>query len=160
MKHLAARALLWTLALLTGLVFQASAKTTGPVRVVVGDARPRLGQPCEELHYYRATLVVQAEGARAVFALAGGQTEGSLPLTPDQEDMMRSHDAYVADVQLGTFEPSSAGDAGSPLTCRLNPTYHFYCPADGAMDRLCLTWVGRQSPATGSREAPLALRRG
>lgn len=113
--------------------------------VLVRDAAPGLGEPCEDLRFYPVTFVETPGGWNASFAFADGATRGGLPLPADDWRMIESNDAYVADVQLGSFEPRTAGDHKTALLCRIDPTYHFYCPTSRALDQLCVTWVRRSA---------------
>ncbi len=124
----------------TGRNFLAGA---GPADVLVRDPAPHLGEPCEDLHYYLVAFIQDTPQVRAVFSFAGGTARGSLPLSPNQARMIGSADAYVTDVQLGTYEPLVPNAGQSSLSCRLDPTYHLYCPSTHAVDQLCLTWIHR-----------------
>ena len=116
-----------------------------PVVVMVRDPRPRVGEPCRDLHSYAVQFTADADGRRAgVFAFAGGATSGSLPLTTEQAMLVADHRAYVTDVQLGSYEPIDNVDQSGRLTCRLDRTFHFYCPATDGLDQLCFTWVARR----------------
>jgi hypothetical protein len=119
--------------------------------VLVRDAAPLLGESCEDLRLYNVTLVETPEGWAASFAFAGGATRGIVRLHPDQTPMIGSEDAYVADTQLGSYEPTERGGDPKALACRLDPTYHFFCPASGVLDRLCVTWVYRPSRSSTGR---------
>jgi hypothetical protein len=120
-----------------------------PPTASIHDTPPRPGEPCRNTHYYAVKFVTDSNGQiRAVFMLAGGMTSGSLDLSAADAQLVANHDAYVADVQLGSYEPSDPAEPKSEPVCRLNPTYHFYCPATDALDQLCLTWVPRRSTAS------------
>jgi hypothetical protein len=109
------------------------------------DAPPMAGEPCRNTHDYPVKFVADTNGQlMAVFMLAGGVTSGSLDLSPTDVQLASTHDAYVTDVQLGSYESSTLTGSNGTLVCRLNPTFHFYCPTTNQMDRLCLTWVSRQ----------------
>jgi len=113
------------------------------VLVEVRTRRPRAGAPCEDLQYHRVEFVAVGGGAEvARFALFGGLSQGTLALRADQVAMISSRDAYVADVQLGTYEPRSDGGG---LRCRLDPRYHFDCPTTRTLDQLCLVWTPKRS---------------
>jgi len=113
-----------------------TATTTRP-----DDEPPIVGEPCRDTHHYSVKFVVDTDGRlSAVFMLAGGTTSGSIHLSPSDVRLAATHDAYVTDVQLGSYEPSTGAGPGT-LVCRLNPTFHFYCPVTDQMDQLCLTWV-------------------
>jgi hypothetical protein len=92
------------------------------------------------VHYYRAALVQGPRGASAEFAFADGASRGVISVTLVQWSMAAVADAYVTDVQLGTYEWP---DRGSRFECSIDPTFHFYCPATGATDQLCITWSRR-----------------
>jgi hypothetical protein len=112
------------------------------------------------VHRYLVTLGEDAGGLpRAVFSFAGGTTRGTLPLSSDEASRLSAYNAYVSDVQLGSYEPSNPADPARGLVCRLSPTFHFYCPATGALDQLCLTWSGRprETGTTGFPRFPSAL---
>jgi hypothetical protein len=105
-------------------------------------AAPSLGDPCRNTFTYNVRFTNDTAGnAQARFAFAGGAAAGSFPLSDANAAMMGTHDAYITDVQLGTYEPSVATDPNSPLTCQINPTFHYFCPATGALDEFCYTWV-------------------
>jgi hypothetical protein len=115
------------------------------------DAPPMAGEPCRDTRHYPVKFVANANGQlMAAFMLAGGMTSGSLDLSPTDGQLAATHDAYVTDVQLGSYEPSTLTGSNGTLVCQLNPTFHFYCPATNQMDQLCLSWVSRQ----GSDHAP------
>jgi hypothetical protein len=117
---------------------QRSART-----VLVRDDRPYLGESCLNLYAHPAVVVVDPGGdPDAVFTLAGGATSGRLPLSQDDVRLAATHDGYVIDAQLGSYE-----ELGGRLVCRLSPTFHFYCPDTDALDRACITWVARPTPS-------------
>ncbi len=116
---------------------------TAPATAMVRYANPRVGEACADLHYYRVTFVEDAGGIRASFAFAGGAGRGSFPLATDQVGMIATADGYVTDVQLGSYEPLTPSRREAVLMCRLNPTYHLYCPATQGLDQFCYTWVRR-----------------
>jgi hypothetical protein len=96
------------------------------------------------VHYYRVTFVEIAGEVRGTFAVFGGASRGSMIVHDDQVTMLHSSDAYVTDVQVGSYEQS--GKHGrTPLRCDIVPTYRFYCPATREVDELCYTWLGRPS---------------
>jgi hypothetical protein len=93
------------------------------------------------VHYQRVDFVVSSDGdVIAKFPVFGGVSIGTLPLSPDQVKMIEAWDAYVADAQLGSYEPAAQQ---SVPECHLNRTYHFYCPAAHTLDQLCITWLPR-----------------
>jgi hypothetical protein len=108
---------------------------------------PKLGDPCQDtIHYPVAFTNDTAGDAHAQFSFAGGATGGSFPegsqyFSADDALKMATNDAYVTDVQLGTYERSDAADPNSQLTCQLNPTFHFLCPDTGQIDQFCLSWL-------------------
>jgi hypothetical protein len=109
------------------------------------------GDHCQSVQYHPVTLAVDAAGhALAQFALAGGRATGSLPLSADDAARLDMDDAFVSDVQLGSYELSNPAGGASPPVCVLDPTYHLYCPATHLVGSLCLTWSARRGarPAT------------
>jgi len=118
------------------------AASSASADVLVRNAAPRLDDPCEDQHYYRVTFIEDANGVTALFRIAGGTSTGSARLTSEESRMILSADAYVTDVQLGTYVPSPNGGHAA-LACRLDPTYHVYCPATRGVDQFCLTFVRR-----------------
>ncbi|HXM57355.1 MAG TPA: hypothetical protein VOB72_18300 [Candidatus Dormibacteraeota bacterium] len=135
-------------------------KNVAPADVEQRLPNPQLGDPCQNTYYYRVSFSNDTGGnAAAIFAFAGGATSGTFGIgstyfTQADADMMGTHDGYVTDVQLGTYEPSNASDSNSPLTCQLKPTYHFFCPATGQLDQFCFTWVNH--PITNENLPPQA----
>ena len=116
-------------------------------------AAPSLGDPCRNTFHYDVRFTNDTSGnARANFSFAGGETAGSFALSDLDAQKMSTLDAFVTDVQLGTYEPSVATDPNSPLTCQINPTFHFYCPATGNVDEFCYTWT-QVAPIVGSERA-------
>jgi hypothetical protein len=101
---------------------------------------PRVGDPCRAVHANPATFVTDGDGrVSAVFRFAGGAAEGRVPLDARGAGLADSHAASVADVRLGSYEAAGRGGA---VECRLSGTFHFFCPATGAVDQLCVTWGG------------------
>jgi hypothetical protein len=101
---------------------------------------PRVGDPCRAVHANPVTFITDGYGrVSAVFRFAGGAAEGRLPLDARGARLAASHAATVADVRLGSYEATGPGGAAE---CRLAGTFHFYCPATGAVDQLCVTWLG------------------
>ena len=138
-----------TFALLAAILAPMDGAGSPPIGAV-RHANPHLGEPCRKVYRYDVTFVTDTEGgARAVFAFAGGATMGSLPLSAADGGLIAGHDAYVADVRQGSYELSDA--RSGQLVCRLNPTFHFYCPATDALDLLCITWVERREPPPSQR---------
>ena len=130
-------ALLAALATLIGVTFQPPAGDRN-----VAGVSPSVGEECRIVHRYPVTFTDDAGGGwRATFAFAGGAARGSLPVSEDDATRIAGRTAYVTDVQLGSYEPAHQTDGHGPLACRLEPTFHFYCPATGVLDRLCYTWV-------------------
>jgi hypothetical protein len=144
-------ALLMGLAVLAGIAsLSVLAGQRGPAAVTPRDASPQTGEPCRSVHRYPVTLVEDAGGrARAVFAFAGGTAQGTLPLSSADVTRLRSYDAYVTDVQIGSYEPSPTDPHHRP-ECLLNPTYHFLCPGTDTLDQLCFTWINRHRPQASS----------
>lgn len=148
------RAALFGLALLVGVA--------GPSAPAPGDAGPRAGQPCREVHRYAVRVAPDpAGGSVAVFPLMRGSTEVSLPVSATLARELLVHpDVHVADVQLGSYEAAGGGGA---VACRLDPTYHLYCPARDALDELCIEWGGGQagpgSPASPARATAVTQAR-
>lgn len=105
-----------------------------PADVLARSERPYAGGQCDDIHYYLAAVV----GSTVTFAFAGGVARGTLPLAVDQLRMVGVADPYVVDVELGSYEPGRTG-----LICSLNRTNHFFCPATGAVDQFCITWLRR-----------------
>lgn len=119
----------------------AGPRPAGPPPGPAGE-QPRVGQPCQVVDRYPVSFTKDAGGAWiASFAFAGGATHGHLRVPDVDARMIAEHDAYVSDVRLGSYEPPP-GSQRSGLVCRVGPTYHFYCPAKGGVDRFCLTWAG------------------
>lgn len=113
---------------------------------------PRTGAPCRAVHANPVTFTTGGDGrVVAVFRFADGAAEGRLPLDAAAARLAGSHAAWVADVRLGSYEPAGPGE---PPVCRLASTFHFYCPADGAVDQLCVTWV-----AAGPRDRAVSWPR-
>ena len=110
------------------------------VRVSVRDRSPRAGESCADVDFERVAFVVSGDHAIASFALFGGGSQGAIHLAPDQVAMIDTHVAYVADVQLGTYEEVTGN---GHLVCSLTSTYHFDCPTSQQLDRLCLVWFRR-----------------
>src|SRR5262249_37537606 len=106
--------------------------------VAVRMLNPRPGEPCEDVHYEHVAFVVSGDAMTAQFSVFGGLSTGTLRLTPDQSRLADSQDAYVADVQLGTYEQQLPRIG---LACLLDPTYHFDCPSLHTLDHLCLVWT-------------------
>ena len=123
---------------------------------------PSLGDPCRNIDYYPVTFTNDTAGnAAAQFSFAGGKTGGSFPegsqyFTADDAEKMATYDAYVTDVQVGTYEPSNAADPKSPLTCQLSSTFQFFCPETGQIDQFCFTWKldGQLGPGSPPRSLP------
>src|SRR5262249_3485074 len=112
-----------------------------PINVRVRSVLPQHDGPCEDLHYYRVVFTMVANGIEADFSFAGGAATGSLLLPPDKSNAVSNNAVYVADVQLGDYEPMEPSSSRWRQVCRLDRTYHFYCPETGQLDALCLTWV-------------------
>lgn len=104
-------------------------------------AAPRLGEQCQLVQRHPVSFAIGAGGEwEATFAFAGGAARGHLPLPGVDAGTVAQYAASVADVRLGSYERGPRGP-----TCRVAPTYHFYCPATGTVDRLCLTWRRRHA---------------
>ena len=115
-----------------------------PASVLVRDRNPRPGEPCWDVHYYRVNLLRVAGEVRGRFTIFGGASQGSITVPDTQVTMLQSSDAYVTDVQLGSYEQS--GEEGKvSLQCEIAPAYRFYCPATRELDQLCYTWLRRRS---------------
>jgi hypothetical protein len=113
-----------------------------PGNTTVRDPTPTLGEPCRNVFNYPVAFTEADSGAAmGIFNFAGGATSGNRALSPDDAAQIGTHDFYVTDVQLGSYEPSVATDPNSPLTCQINPTYFFYCPATRTVDQFCFTPV-------------------
>jgi hypothetical protein len=113
-----------------------------PQNVQVREAQPQVGDPCQNIDYHPVTFSEDTGGNPAAhFAIFGSASEGTLPLTADDAAMMGTHDAFVSDTQLGTYQLTNPADPTS-LACQLNPTFHFFCPATGVVGPpVCYTWV-------------------
>ncbi len=115
---------------------------------------PRVGDPCRNTYTHNVRFSEDTGGnPQAIFASFGGVTAGSRPLTALDGAMMGTHDAYVTDVQLGSYELSNPSDPNS-LICVLDPTYHYFCPGTGQLDELCYAWL--LHPILGSPPRPQA----
>ena len=132
-------------------------KDVAPGNTQVRSANPTLGESCRDINHYRVAFTddTTGNGAAARFAFAGGATSGVFGLgsryfTEADAAMMGTNDGFVTDVQLGTYELSNAADPNSPLACRLDPTFHFFCPATDTLDQFCFTWVGDPISPTSS----------
>ncbi len=102
----------------------------------------RLGEACQILQTYPVSFTMNANGElMAMFALAGGSARGRLLLPDIDRRTLNMYDVYTTDVRLGSYEPPNVGNDRSALTCRVNPTFHFYCPVTGFMDQFCLIWL-------------------
>jgi hypothetical protein len=105
-------------------------------------ARPRLGQPCRIVDRYPVSFATEPGGAWvASFAFAGGTTRGHVTVPGMEANLLAEYDVYAADVRLGSYEPSRAASQRGGLVCVVDPTYHLYCPANGAVGQFCLSWV-------------------
>lgn len=116
---------------------------TAPANVLVRDASPRLGEPCRDLHYYRVAFVRVGGAVLGTFSIFGGASQGSMAVPNDQVRLIHISDAYVTDVQFGSYEASSA-NSNAQLRCDVGSTYHLYCPDASALDQLCYTWLARR----------------
>lgn len=124
-------------------------------------AHPTLGEPCQLVQAYPVSFVMQPDGTwSASFAFAGGMAIGHLSLPSIDGRRIARSDAYVDDVQLGSYEHVDVGHGRARITCRVDPTYHFYCPATGAVDQPCLTWVPGWEPLSPSAFLPPSSRSG
>ena len=129
-----------------------------PAQVQQRLPNPSLGDPCRNTNYYRVTFTNDTAGhAAAQFRFAGGATggsfsEGSQYFSADDAVTMATKDAYVTDVQLGTYEHANAADPNSPLTCQLSTTFNFFCPRTGQLNQFCLTW--EDHPITADTSPP------
>jgi hypothetical protein len=138
---------------------------SAPADVLVRDARPRPGESCRDLHFYRVTFD-QVDGAvRGTFFIFGGASRGTMTVSTNQIRLVDTSVAYVTDVQLGSYETSWM-NGSARLWCDINSTYHLYCPSKKAIDQLCYTWLARsyerpKSPPTLSSNwsAKLSSRR-
>lgn len=109
-------------------------------------AQPGLGQPCQFVERNPVSFAKDGGGTwTASFAFAGGATYGHLRVPAGDAHLIADDDAYVADVRLGSYEARGAGSQPGGLVCRVEPTYHFFCPANRRVDQLCLTWVHKRS---------------
>lgn len=128
-----------------------------PANSVVREANPQVGDSCQNIYNHPVTFTEDATGnPKAIFAIFGNATAGSLPLADTDSAMMGTHDAFISDTQLGTYEPSNPNDPNSPPQCVLNPTYHFYCPATGVVGPPpCYSWV--LHPIAGAAPPPATV---
>jgi hypothetical protein len=111
-------------------------------------AAVHLGDACWRVYVHPVTFTPSPDGSvMARFDLADGATSGALPAPASP-----GRDAYVADARLGSDEPATTGG----LQCRLASTFHFYCPADRTLDRVCLTWQDADRAGGGVRVAPVS----
>jgi hypothetical protein len=125
-----------------------------PASSVVRKDNPQLGDPCQNIYYHPVTFTEDTSPSgnpTAIFSILGNATTGRLSVT--DASMIGTHDAFVSDTQLGSYEPSNPNDPNSPLQCVLNPTFHFYCPATGVIGPpLCFTW--KEHPIFGAVAPP------
>jgi hypothetical protein len=128
-----------------------------PANSVVREPNPQLGDPCQNIYNHQVQFTEDTSGnPQAVFAIFGDATTGSLPLSDADAAMMGTHDAFISDTQLGSYEPSNPNDPNSPLQCVLDPTYHFYCPATGVVGPPpCYTW--KLHPIPGAVPPPRSV---
>ncbi len=119
------------------------------------DPSPR--DPCSDVNF---TPVLFAESDQGQIAANYGFSAGasaSIPLSPDETIKAASFEAMVAEVRLGTYQPSVAGDPNSPLTCRLDPTVHSYCPGlANPVDQFCYIWIAHPVTPGTSPSPPWA----
>lgn len=117
--------------------------------------QPKLGDECRDIFNHRVRFSEDTGGNwQGIYAILGNATEGSNPINADDAAMMGTHDAFVTDVQLGSYEPSNPADQNSALQCELNPTFHFFCPNTGNLDELCFSWL--LHPIAPASSAPQA----
>ena len=148
----ATRLSLIVLVLLIAGVFEPAGARRDPPTTVPAPPQPRLGGPCRLVERYPVSFAMDVGGAWVgSFAFAGGAARGHVELPSTDSRLIADDDAYVADVRVGTYEP--IGDAGERgrLTCRVVPTYHFYCPATGIVDQFCLTWIRHRDHGSDSQ---------
>jgi hypothetical protein len=113
-----------------------------PSSAALGTAHPRVGEPCQRIQRYPVTIALDANGAWVTsFAFADGTAHGHAQLSNTDIQMIADSDAFVADTRLGSYERADLDDQPGELTCRVNPTYHFYCLATGVIDQFCLAWI-------------------
>jgi len=123
-----------------------------PANVQVRDTAnpvPPIGEPCKNLYYYPVTFGENtAGGTSASFQFAGGTAGGTFDqdktqyFTAADAAMMGTHDAYVTDEQLGTYELANSSDPTSRHICTFDQaTFKFFCPATSTDDQFCFTWV-------------------
>jgi hypothetical protein len=122
-------------------------------RVPAGQ-QPTLGQRCQNTNNYPVTFTEDTGGGEfANFAFSGGAFKGR-ELTGKDIALPGTNDAYVTDVQQGSYEPSDPNNPSSPLDCKLDQTFHFFCPKTGNLDELCLMPVLHPiTPASSSAPA-------
>ncbi|TMC04561.1 MAG: hypothetical protein E6J41_24505 [Chloroflexi bacterium] len=128
-----------------------------PADRVIREPAPKLGDPCQNIYYHPVTFTEDTSPTgdpTGHFSILGNVTTGQLGV--DDASMIGTHDAFVSDTQLGSYELTNPNDPNSPLQCVLNPTFHFFCPATGVVGPpLCFTWV--LHPITGNPTPPANL---
>jgi hypothetical protein len=132
-----------------------------PADSVIRENTPKLGDPCQNIYNHPVTFTEDTSttgNPTAVFSILGGATTGQLSVT--DASMIGTHDAFVSDTQLSTYELSNPNDPNSALQCVfINPpasTFHFYCPATGVVGPpVCFTWVLHQ--ITGAAPPPATV---
>ena len=61
----------------------------------------------------------------------------------DDVRLIRTSDAYVTDMQLGSYE-ASLPTGKFRLRCDLDPRYQLYCPTTRTLGQLCYSWIRRR----------------
>jgi hypothetical protein len=124
-----------------GASFGSNAAPPNTQQRVPAGQQPTLGQSCQNTNNYPVTFTEDAAGGEfASYSFSGGSFKGR-QLTGSDLELPGTNDAYVTDLQFGSYEPSDPSNPGSPLACQLETTFHFFCPRTGVLDQLCLTPV-------------------
>lgn len=108
-------------------------------------SNPTPGAPCANIDYNPVSFSESNQGiVKASYTFLGGTNGASIGLNADDAVMATTHDALVADVQSGTYQPSNPADPNSPLQCNLQPIANAqdYCPtAADPVGTFCYIWV-------------------
>lgn len=137
--------------LVAGVLEPPGAHRAAPSTAAPSAPSPHLGEPCRLVERYPVSFAMDVGGAWVgSFAFAGGAARGHVELPSTDSRLIADDDAYVADVRVGTYEPAGGAGERGRLTCRVVPTYHFYCPATGTVDQFCLTWIRHRDHGSDS----------
>jgi hypothetical protein len=117
-----------------------------PPDTTVRDATPTQGEQCSNVFNHPVTFTEDNSGAVVAHAtFAGGATSGDFPLSAEDAAKVGTQDAFLTDVQRGSYEPPVPPDPNNAnaLTCQINPTFHFFCLATATIDppQVCLKFV-------------------